>query len=358
MASHDIVVMGASAGGIPPIERVLSALPRQFPAAVFVTIHTAAEGPRLLSDVLSRLSSLPVSYAADGDAIRKSRVYVAPPNRHMLLDGGVVRVTAGPRENRHRPAIDPLFRSAARAYGPRVVAALFSGLLDDGSAGMKAVSGRGGISIVQDPEEARFASMPLSAVENDSPQYVLPVQQIGPTLVRLVSNGHGRQKAGVEGDSALNNEVKIAEIDIAAIKHAKPGAPSPYACPECNGILWEIREGKMPRFRCRVGHAYGTESLLAAKSEELEGALWTALRTLEEKAALHRGLAEKAATGQNLRVAKNFRNSAEDMQRQAKTIRHLLLERDQLPLTGTEDRAGYRAWEPSRSVRRRRGLHG
>lgn len=331
------MVIGASAGGIPPIERVLSALPRQFSAAVFVTIHTAAEGPRLLSDVLSRLSSLPVSYAADGDAIRKSRVYVAPPDRHMLLDEGVVRVTAGPRENRHRPAIDPLFRSAARAYGPRVVAVLFSGLLDDGTAGLKAVGGRGGISIVQDPEEARFASMPLNAVENDSPQYVLPVQQIGPTLVRLAGNGNGGPHGEAEAKSALHNEVKIAEIDMSAIEHAKPGPPSPYVCPECNGTLFEMREGKMLRFRCRVGHAYGTESLLVAKNEELEGALWTALRTLEEKAALHRRLAEKAASGQNLRAAKSFRESAEDMQRQGHTIRKLLLEREQPPLTGTED---------------------
>ena len=337
MAGHDIVVMGASAGGIPPIERVLSALPSHFPAAVFITIHTAAEGPRLLSDVLNRMSSLPVSYAMDGDTVRKSRVYLAPPDRHMLLDNGVIRVTAGPRENRHRPAIDPLFRSAARAYGSRVVAVVFSGLLDDGTAGLKAISRHGCISIVQDPEEARFASMPLNAMENDSPKYVLPVQQIGPTLVRLVGNGHRRENGGGEGDSEINNEVKIAEIDMSAIEHTKPGKPSPYVCPECNGTLWEIREGELLRFRCRVGHAYGAESLLSAKNEELEGALWTALRTLEEKSALHRRLAEKAQAGQNLRVAKNFRASAEDMHQQAQTIRNLLLEREQPPLTGTEN---------------------
>ena len=337
MAGHDIVVMGASAGGIPPIERVLSALPTNFPAAVFVTIHTAAEGPRLLSQVLSRMSSLPVSYGVDGDSVRKSRVYLAPPDRHMLLDNGVVRVTAGPRENRHRPAIDPLFRSAARAYGPRVVAVLFSGLLDDGTAGLKAVSGHGGIGIVQDPEEARFASMPLNALENDSPRYILPVQQIGPTLVRLAGNGQRRSNGEGESDSELNNEVKIAEIDMSAIEHTKPGKPSPYVCPECNGTLWEMREGELLRFRCRVGHAYGAESLLAAKNEELEGALWTALRTLEEKAALHCRLADKAQVSQNLRVAKSFRGSAEDMQRQAKTIRTLLLEREPPPLTGTEN---------------------
>ena len=151
-------------------------LPNNFPASIFVVIHTAAEGPRLLSDVLGRLSSLPVVYAENGASAKKSRVYLAPPDRHMLLEDGGMRVTTGPRENRHRPAIDPLFRSAARLYGPRVIAVLFSGLLDDGTAGLKAVSRAGGITIIQDPNEARFASMPRNALRHDSPQHVLPVQ--------------------------------------------------------------------------------------------------------------------------------------------------------------------------------------
>jgi two-component system chemotaxis response regulator CheB len=336
VAGHDIVVMGASAGGIAPIERVLSVLPNDLPAAVFVVIHTAAEGPRLLSDVLSRMSSLPVAYAADGDPIRNSRVYLAPPDHHLLLDEGRVRVTRGPRENRHRPAIDPLFRSAARAYRSRVVAVLFSGLLDDGTAGVKVVGRNGGVSIVQDPEEARFAAMPRNAVRNDSPQYVLPVRQIGPTVVELVVKGKRRGGQDESLDSELDNEVKIAEVDMQAIEHKKSGAPSAYVCPECNGTLWEVREGELLRFRCRVGHAYGTESLLAAKNDELESALWTALRTLEERAALHQRLAKHAAERDNPRVAKHFRGSAEDMQRQAQSIRSLLLEREEPPLTGTQ----------------------
>ena len=336
MAGHDIIVMGASAGGLPPIERVLSALPADFPASIFVTIHTAAEGPRLLCDVISRMSSLPVSYASDGDAFKKSRVYLAPPGRHLLLQASCMRVTAGPRENRHRPAIDPLFRSAARALGARVVAVLFSGLLDDGTAGLKAVARYHGVTIVQDPDEARFASMPRNAVEKDSPRYVLPVQKIAPRLVQLVSNGRGRNPGQEQLDAEINNEVKIAEIDMAAIEHEKPGTPSAYSCPECNGTLWEVREGELLRFRCRVGHAYGAESLLTSKNEELESALWTALRTLEEKAALHHRLSEHAAQRDNTRVAKMFRQTAEDMQQQAHTIRHLLLEREEPPLTGTE----------------------
>jgi two-component system, chemotaxis family, protein-glutamate methylesterase/glutaminase len=329
--------MGASAGGIPPIQRVISALPDNFPAAVLVAIHTAAEGPRLLPDVFSRMSSLPVAYAVDGERIRKSRIYVAPPDRHLLLDNQHMRVTTGPRENRHRPAIDPLFRSAARAYGPRVVAILFSGLLDDGTAGLSVVTRHGGVTIVQDPDEARFASMPENALKNDSPRYVLPVRKIAPTLLELVANGRRSRARGGHPDSTLDKKVKIAEIDMTAIERDKPGVPSVYSCPECNGTLWEIREEKVSRFRCRVGHAYGAESLLASKNEELESALWTALRTLEEKAALHRRLSEDAARRQNSRVATIFRQMAEDFHQQAQTIRHVLLQREQTPLTGTDD---------------------
>jgi two-component system chemotaxis response regulator CheB len=328
--------MGASAGGIPPIQRVLSALPEDLPASVFVTIHTAAEGPRLLPTVFSRMTSLPVGYAREGEEIRKSRIYLAPPDRHLLLDNGGMRLTTGPRENRHRPAIDPLFRSAARAYGRRVIAVLFSGLLDDGTAGLKAVSREGGVTIVQDPDEARFSAMPENAVRKDAPQFVLPVQQIAARLVSLV-NHRPRHNTEHQLDDALKNEVKIAELDMSAVEHDKPGVPSAYACPECNGTLWEIREGNLLRFRCRVGHAYGSESLLTAKNEELEGALWTALRTLEEKAALHRRLSEDAGSMQNSRVAKHFRQSAADMHQQAQTIRKLLLEREEPPLTGTYD---------------------
>ncbi|HLK32125.1 MAG TPA: chemotaxis protein CheB, partial [Terriglobales bacterium] len=195
----------------------------------------------------------------------------------------------------------------------------------------------GGLGIVQDPGEARFSSMPRNAVRNDSPQYVLPVRQIAGTVIDLVMDGKPRSKEGDQLDAKLNNEVKIAELDMSAIKHEKHGVPSTYVCPECNGTLWEIREGELLRFRCRVGHAYGSESLMAAKNDELEGALWTALRTLEERAQLHSRLAENAARGRNPRVAEHFRLSAEDMHRQARTIRDLLLEREQPPLTGTDD---------------------
>ena len=332
--------MGASAGGIPPIQRVLSALPSDFPASVLIVIHTAAEGPRLLSGVISRMSALPVAYAVDGDTPKKSIVYLAPPDRHLLLEANRMRLTAGPHENRHRPAIDPLFRSAARDRGSRVAAVLFSGLLDDGTAGLRAVVRHGGVSIIQDPGEARFASMPENALKHDSPQYVLRVGKIAATLVALVGNGGGREvrRSPHQPDSTADstNEVKIAEIDLAAIERDKAGVPSVYSCPECNGTLWEVREGKLLRFRCRVGHAYGEESLLASKNEELETALWTALRTLEEKAALHRRLSQEAARKRNSWVAKHFQRTADQVYQQAQAIRRLLVAPEQHPLSGTD----------------------
>lgn len=335
VAGRDIIVMGASAGGIPPIQRVLSSLPENLAAAVFVVIHTAAESPGFLASILNRSSSLPVTYAKDCEPIEKSRVYVAPPDRHLLLEKGAIRVVAGPRENRHRPAIDPLFRSAARAYGARVVAILFSGSLDDGTAGLTAVTRQGGITMVQDPSEARFSAMPQNAVSNDSPRYVLPVRQMGSKLLQMVSNGLPARSGKHSVDSKLAEETKIAAIDMSAIEHDKPGAPSAYTCPECNGTLWEVKDGKTLRFRCRVGHAYGAESLLAAKNEELEVALWTALRTMEEKAALHRRLSEQAKARKSSIVAKHFRTTADELLQQAQAIRGLLLEREARPLTGT-----------------------
>lgn len=336
VTGRDIVVMGASAGGIPPIQRVLSALPTDFPAAVLIVIHTAAEGPRLLSGVISRMSALPVAYAVDGDTPKKSTVYLAPPDRHLLIENNRMRLTAGPHENRHRPAIDPLFRSAANDRGSRVAAVLFSGLLDDGTAGLRAVARHGGVSIIQDPGEARFASMPENALKHDSPQYVLPVGKIAATLVALVGNGGGREvrKSHRQPDSA--NEVKIAEIDLSAIERDKAGVPSVYSCPECNGTLWEVKEGKLLRFRCRVGHAYGAESLLASKNEELESALWTALRALEEKAALHHRLSQEAARKRNSWVARHFQRTADEVYQQAQAIRRLLLAPEQHPLSGTD----------------------
>lgn len=318
------------------MQRVISALPTEFAAAIFVAIHTAAEGPRLLAEIFGRMSSLPVVYASNEELIRKSHIYLAPPDRHLLLEGKRMKVTVGPRENRHRPAIDPLFRSAARSYGARAIGILFSGLLDDGSAGLKAITGHGGVSMVQDPNEARFAAMPRNAVRNDSPQYVLPAEQIAPTLIALVNERAGLNKEEGQG-SELDNEVKIAAVDMSSIERDKAGAPSVYSCPECNGILWEMREGEILRFRCRVGHAFGAESLLVSKKEELEGALWAALRALEERAALHRRLSEHAAIGHNPRAANQFRQSAADLQQQAQTIRTLLLEGEHSPLTGTDD---------------------
>jgi len=323
--TYDIVVMGASAGGVQALQSLVRALPEDFPASVFIVLHMSAEAPSLLAEILNREKGMPVVQAADGAPIGRARIYVANPDHHLLIERGYMRVTRGPRENRHRPAIDPLFRSAARAYGPRVVGVLLSGLLDDGTSGLEVIKARGGISVVQDPEEAQFSSMPAHAIENDSPDYSLPVAEIARLLVRL-SKQAARPRPIEIPLAGLDKDVKAAEADMSAINgDNKTGVPSAYSCPECNGVLWEVRQGENVRFRCRVGHAYALNSLGTAKSAALEGALWTALRCLEERISLERRMADSALAKTQPRSAEQFRQSADEKQKQAAVIRDMLV---------------------------------
>ena len=325
MTTRDIVVMGASAGGVQAFQALVRALPSDFPGSVFIVMHMSADAPGLLPVILNREKGMPVIHATDGTPLGRSRIYVAPPDHHLLLERGYMRVTRGPRENRHRPAIDPLFRSAARAYGRRVVGVLLTGLLDDGTSGLQMIKARGGVSIVQDPEEAQYGSMPANALEHDSPDYSLPIAEIVRLLVRLVRRpAEARPIAMPEVD--LNHEIKAAEADMSVINgEDNPGAPSAYSCPECNGVLWEVREGEVVRFRCRVGHAYTLKSLGTAKSEALEGALWTALRSLEERASLEKRLADSAREQNHVMTAERFDQSSGEKQKQAQVIRDMLV---------------------------------
>jgi len=212
----------------------------------------------------------------------------------MVLEDGRVRVTRGPKENRHRPAIDPLFRSAARWYGPRVIGVVLTGSLDDGTAGLLAVKQRGGIAIVQDPADAVAASMPRSALEIVNVDYVEPLDRIAPLLQKLVAvevteNGTGKSLR-------LKKETEFAELEMDAIEDEnRTGTPSQFACPECGGVLWEMEGETLLRFRCRVGHAYTAGSLGVEQSEAVESALWAAMRALEEGASLAQRMAKKAA---------------------------------------------------------------
>ena len=340
MPDHDIVVVGASAGGVEALVGLAAALPADLPAAVFVVLHVPATGTSALPGILTRHGPLLASHVKDGEPIEHGHIYVAPPDHHLLVRQGHVHLSRGPRENGHRPAVDPLFRSAAREYATRVVGVVLSGALDDGTAGLLAIKSRGGIAVVQDPEDALYSGMPGNALQVVEVDHVVPAGAIGELLARLVTEPAGEPPGPVPADMKV--EVEVEGFSLEAMEGEHPGEPSGFSCPDCNGVLWGIQDGGMQRFRCRVGHAWSPESLLARQSDSLEAALWIALRSLEERAALARRLAEPARDRGHRITATRFEEQASEAQNAARVVRDLLLDRDSFatawPLIG--DRTG------------------
>jgi two-component system, chemotaxis family, protein-glutamate methylesterase/glutaminase len=325
MAERNIIVVGCSVGGVEALQRLVAKLPGDFSAAVFVVLHLAPQGTSVLPDILNRVGSLPAVHPRDGEPIRIGKIYVAPPDNHLLIENGKVRVMRGPKENRHRPAVDPLFRSAARWYGPRVIGIVLTGALDDGTAGLLSVKKRGGIAIVQDPNDAMCGDMPRSAMEIVKVDHVVPLDDIPELLTKLVAvqvaeNGAGRSRR-------LKKETQITELNMAVIEDEDhPGTPSPFGCPECGGVLWELDEEGMLRFRCRVGHAFTIRSLRVEQSEQVEGALWAAMRALEEGASLAKRMAERAAREKHKGLERRYLDRAGYKMEQAAVLRKLILE--------------------------------
>ena len=326
MPDHDIVVVGASAGGVEALVGLVASLPAELPAAVFVVLHVPPTGTSALPDILRRSGPLPASHVKDGEPIEHGRIYVAPPDHHLLIRPGHVHLTRGPRENGHRPAVDPLFRSAAREYATRVVGVVMSGALDDGSAGLVAVKSRGGVAVVQDPADALYSGMPVNALQHAAVDHVLPAASVGGVLARLATEPASEPPGPAPTDMKM--EVEMEKFSLDAVESGHPGEPSGFSCPDCNGVLWAIQDGGLERFRCRVGHAWSPESLLARQSESLEAALWVALRSLEERAALARRLAEPARRRGHSITATRFDEQATEAQQAARVVRNLLLHRD------------------------------
>jgi two-component system, chemotaxis family, protein-glutamate methylesterase/glutaminase len=320
MPNRDIVVIGGSAGALEAVREVLKRLPGSLPAAVCIVIHSSADGPNLLPQVLGRVSSLPVRFAGHDEPVERGRVYVAPPDQHLLLANGRFHVVRGPRENGFRPAVDPLFRSAARVGGPRVTAVILSGALNDGTYGCMLVKQAGGQVIVQDPNEALVPSMPLSVVRNVEVDRVLPATEIGPLLERLV-----RQEAGTASMSPIEKE-EPAEGQHRGVQPAGvDGPPSPFTCPDCGGALWELKNGQLLRFQCHVGHGYTAETLMEDQDTHFEGAMWTAARILEQSAALHRRMAARADAGKLPTVSESYLKRAIEAEEQGRLIREALM---------------------------------
>jgi two-component system, chemotaxis family, protein-glutamate methylesterase/glutaminase len=325
MPGHDIVVVGASAGGVEALVSLTASLPADLPAAVFVVLHVPSTGSSALPGILSRSGPLRAGHVKDGEPIEHGRIYVAPPDHHLLIRTGHLHLARGPRENGHRPAVDPLFRSAAREYAPRVVGVVLSGALDDGTAGLVAIKSRGGVAVVQDPADALYPGMPGSAIQHVGVDHVVPVADMGALLARL-----GREPAGEPSGPApveMKVEVDVEGFSLEAMEGEHPGEPSGFSCPDCNGVLWGIEDGGLQRFRCRVGHAWSPESLLTRQSDALEAALWIALRSLEERAALARRLAAPARQRGHRITATRFEEQAAEAQHAAREVRNLLLDR-------------------------------
>lgn len=326
MSNHDIVVIGASAGGVETLQQLVRSLPPTLPAALFIVVHFPSHGTSVLPRILTRAGALPAFHAVDGDAIVPGRIYVARPDQHMLLTPDAVRLRRGPRENGNRPAVDPLFRSAAVAYGARVIGIVLTGNLDDGTAGLAAIKRAGGIALVQDPEEALYASMPKSAIAHVAVDRVLSVHPLEKALIEFVNEPVPDIPLIATTDDVMENKLSAGDLDAMQHPDWHPGRVSAYSCPDCGGVLWELNDGDITRFRCRVGHGWTGDALLAQKSDTLDDALWIALRSLEESAALSRQLANRHRARDAESLARRFDDQAEHIERRAEVIRSALMQ--------------------------------
>lgn len=336
MPTKDIIVIGASVGGIEALKTIVGGLPQDFPASLFVVLHISPDSPGVLSDILDRAGTLPAANALDTERIKSGRIYVAPPDRHLIIEPNRVRLTRGPKENRFRPAVDPLFRSAAQVYGPRVIGLILTGFLDDGAAGLWAVKRLGGTAIVQDPQDALADSMPRSALRQVEADHCLPVAEIASLLVRLTQNAMA-EKGRLEVPEELEIEVRIAAEETALETGVlKLGEPSKYACPECHGVLLQLNQENRTRFRCHTGHAYSADSLLAEISENIEDSLWNSIRAIEERVLLLRHMAEHLPEDENEQTAENYLARAREAERRAGIVRQALGKPDSSSAAATD----------------------
>jgi two-component system chemotaxis response regulator CheB len=317
VARRDIVVLGASAGGVEVLSQVLADA-ASADVAFAVVVHMAADARTALPAILARSTGLECRLAEDDDALAPGRVLIAPPDRHLVVERGHVCVVNAPRENRARPAIDPLFRTAAIAYGPRVIAVGLSGVLDDGTAGAAAVRRRGGLVVVQDPDDALFADIPRNIIDHVGADHVAPSSAIGALVARLSAEEvEDHMPMGEDDDPAVAGQEEL-------LRKAQNGTITHFTCPECSGTLWEVDEDGILRYRCRVGHVYSLEALRVAQGESVESALWIAMRSLEEQAGLIRRAAERSRGFKTPKIAARHDVRAEEVEGQARVIRGLL----------------------------------
>ena len=330
-----IVVIGGSLGAINALKVILASLPKDFPAAILVVTHIGAN-KSMLPEILQRISALPVRHAIDGEPISPGRVLLAPPDEHLTVisagERAYARLAHGPKENHCRPAIDPLFRSAAAAFGTGVIGVVLTGYLDDGTVGLQAVKTRGGIAIVQDPAEAEAPDMPASALRHVDVDSKLAVGEIGQALVELVSAGvqpggvlHAPAAGGTSDWIDIENRLTGRDSDMDDLD--KIGKPSSLTCPECSGALWEIRQSGPVRYRCHTGHAFTARVLEALQSSTVEDAIWGAIRALHEQERLFSKMSEKALQSGYTDSVAEYRAKAAQAQAHSQALREVIATR-------------------------------
>ncbi|MCX6047588.1 MAG: chemotaxis protein CheB [Chloroflexi bacterium] len=322
--SRDVIVIGASAGGVEALFSLMAQLPADIPAAIFIVLHTPNNTPSHLPQILNRVSALPAKIAVDGETIRPGQIYLAPADYHMMVKANQVRVVHGPRENLWRPAIDPLFRSAAVTHGARVIGVILTGMMDDGAAGLLAVKRCGGCAVVQTPADATFPEMPTNALAQVQADYILPLAEMGAMLDRLAREPAGESPA-VPEELWLENQI-VERMTSHVEQASQLGDQVPVSCPECGGPLWEMKTIGTRRYRCSIGHAYTAQTLVADQTQGIEQALWYALRTLEERSNMLKRMAGDEEGKGRQATAKLFHLRADESQSYAIQLRKLLQE--------------------------------
>lgn len=332
MEKRNIIVIGASAGGFEAIKQLTAALPADLNAAIFIVWHMSPDVTGILPQVINRQKTLMAANAIDNELIVNNRIYVAPPDRHLLLEHGTMRVTRGPKENRFRPAVDPLFRSAAYIYGSRVIGIVLSGALDDGTAGLWTIKSRGGMAIVQEPADAEVPSMPENALAAVAVDYRVPIVEMANLLVKLTAETVEEvNETNMEEQKKTAIEVRIATQDQALEQGIMDlGMLSPYACPECHGVLSAIKDGNLIRYRCHTGHAYSADSLLTSITENIEDTLWSAIRGVEESIILLNNLGDHYAEKNQPKLAAMYFKKAKEAESRAEIVRQTVFSHEHL----------------------------
>jgi two-component system chemotaxis response regulator CheB len=318
MANRDILTIGTSAGGVEALLGLARRLPADLPASVLVTIHLSRGFRSSFDELMSRAGPLPANFALDGEPLNKGHIYLAPPDRHLIIADHRVFLGYGPRENNSRPAIDPMMRSAACCCGSRSIGVVLTGTLGDGASGLWAIGRCGGLTVVQDPSGAAFAEMPQAALQQVRPDHVVGLPDMPGLLDQLVRQPEGEPMPVPDN---LRTEVRIARGLDVEVDLDRFGRRSTLSCPDCHGVMWEIDEGDLTRFRCHVGHAYTAELMSLALDESLRRALASAQRALEDRLSLARKLHAQAVAGGHRLLAETWADKAGEFEREMQVIR-------------------------------------